>query len=510
MSTLTTAEKSGYDTHVAIVSGNPHGVTAANSGAVPTTRLVSAGTGLSGGGALSADRTLAVAFGTTAGTVCAGDDGRLSGGSSKNLATRDLLIIGVTLGTTQPLSITDATFSVAAQTVADINTTTPGVGLAAGAFASSGAEIGTAGTQGGLGSAAAANQPYNSTDFPGYRAARVLLTKIDDDAIVVSDVNPGVVGADAGAPVYGYLAYRSDLGANLKWRLWFYYRRSGDGVEVPITPTTSLTGCKMHVVRVTTQANMAGNALLFPSIAGQAPAAPIAYLSPATETRIIEDFTGINTSATMSVTAPLPSGFLAFSSGTGASVQCIVPSTDKEVGLVQLQPGTTTTGYASVYNRALGTGGTSCTYKPVTAAQTLVDMKVSIPTLSTGVDTFVTLAGLFDQISFLDGIYFSHDANSDSHWIANVKSSVGAHTTSVTTAISVVAAQFYRLVVIKRAGADIADFYIDGVLVATISADVPTTIGLFQIVRSLKSAGTAASKGFVNVDWCGLDDIRAR
>ena len=42
------------------------------------TRKISAGTGLSGGGDLTADRTLAVEFGTAAGTVCQGNDARLS------------------------------------------------------------------------------------------------------------------------------------------------------------------------------------------------------------------------------------------------------------------------------------------------------------------------------------------------------------------------------------------------------------------------------------------------
>ncbi|XTZ13866.1 hypothetical protein ACQSSU_20430 [Micromonospora echinospora] len=45
---------------------------------VPTSRTVTAGTGLTGGGDLTADRTLAVAFGTTAGTAAQGNDARLS------------------------------------------------------------------------------------------------------------------------------------------------------------------------------------------------------------------------------------------------------------------------------------------------------------------------------------------------------------------------------------------------------------------------------------------------
>jgi hypothetical protein len=48
------------------------------AGKVPTTRQVIAGTGLSGGGNLSVDRTLSVAFGSTGTTACVGNDARLS------------------------------------------------------------------------------------------------------------------------------------------------------------------------------------------------------------------------------------------------------------------------------------------------------------------------------------------------------------------------------------------------------------------------------------------------
>lgn len=45
----------------------------------PVSRLVSAGTGLTGGGSLAADRSLAVSFGTSAGTVAQGNDSRITG-----------------------------------------------------------------------------------------------------------------------------------------------------------------------------------------------------------------------------------------------------------------------------------------------------------------------------------------------------------------------------------------------------------------------------------------------
>lgn len=72
---------------------NPHSVTAAQVGAPPNARQVISGAGLTGGGDLSADRTLAVGagagivvaadavsadFGTGAGKVTEGNDARLS------------------------------------------------------------------------------------------------------------------------------------------------------------------------------------------------------------------------------------------------------------------------------------------------------------------------------------------------------------------------------------------------------------------------------------------------
>jgi hypothetical protein len=60
----------------------------------PTSRLITAGTGLSGGGDLTADRTLAVSYGTTAGTAAQGNDSRITGAVQSSTATAkgDLLV----------------------------------------------------------------------------------------------------------------------------------------------------------------------------------------------------------------------------------------------------------------------------------------------------------------------------------------------------------------------------------------------------------------------------------
>jgi len=61
-----------------LVISQTSGLQTALNGKAPTTRNITAGTGLTGGGDLSADRTMAVSFGTSSTTACVGNDTRLS------------------------------------------------------------------------------------------------------------------------------------------------------------------------------------------------------------------------------------------------------------------------------------------------------------------------------------------------------------------------------------------------------------------------------------------------
>lgn len=67
--------------------GTPAAPTAASVGAVPTTRVLTAGTGLTGGGDLTTDRTFTVSYGTTAGTAAQGNDTRITGALQKSGGT---------------------------------------------------------------------------------------------------------------------------------------------------------------------------------------------------------------------------------------------------------------------------------------------------------------------------------------------------------------------------------------------------------------------------------------
>jgi len=62
-------------------------LTAANVGAPPTSRTLTAGIAMSGGGDLSADRTFDVDLGTAAGTACEGNDSRVTGAQPRSTLT---------------------------------------------------------------------------------------------------------------------------------------------------------------------------------------------------------------------------------------------------------------------------------------------------------------------------------------------------------------------------------------------------------------------------------------
>lgn len=77
---LTRAERAAADGVASLGSDGkvPAAQLPIGGGSVPTTRILTAGVGMSGGGDLSADRAFDVDYGTTAGTAAQGNDGRLS------------------------------------------------------------------------------------------------------------------------------------------------------------------------------------------------------------------------------------------------------------------------------------------------------------------------------------------------------------------------------------------------------------------------------------------------
>lgn len=179
---------------------------------------------------------------------------------AKLIAVWSTVSTTLTLGTGQPLSLTDATMT--GKTAGGSVNGSGTAGIVASSFSSSAAETGTGSSQAGLGSAAASGQPYNSTDFPGQNGMICKLQRSDGDDCLLSDMLSTAILADRNAEVYAYLSYRSDLAADAKWRLWFYYKRNSDGLEVPFTPDTSLTNCRLQVPEVMTMSSASVSSFL--------------------------------------------------------------------------------------------------------------------------------------------------------------------------------------------------------------------------------------------------------
>lgn len=90
-----------------IANGGTGATTAAAAltslGAVPTTRTISAGTGLTGGGDLSTNRTLAVSYGSTSTTACVGNDSRLS--NARSISYTAVPALSTSTGTTGAVAL---------------------------------------------------------------------------------------------------------------------------------------------------------------------------------------------------------------------------------------------------------------------------------------------------------------------------------------------------------------------------------------------------------------------
>lgn len=99
-------------------------IDATDVGAAPTSRQIIAGTGLTGGGTLAADRTLTVSFGTTSTTVCAGNDARLTdartptvhaashgSGGSDPITIAQSQVTGLTVALGEKAALAGATFT---------------------------------------------------------------------------------------------------------------------------------------------------------------------------------------------------------------------------------------------------------------------------------------------------------------------------------------------------------------------------------------------------------------
>lgn len=153
----------------------------------------------------------------------------------------------------------------------------------------------------------------------------------------------------------------------------------------------------------------------------------------------------------------------------------------------------------STSKNGLKTGGGVVTFETL----------LQIETLATAVEDFTATFGTGDRGNANirdhdDGIYFKYNRSVSPNWI--VKTARNAIETGTTTSVAVVAGNWFKLKYVVNATATSVDFFINGVLVATHTTNIPQpTLAsdppddvITQIYKVKKSAGTASRRFFID------------
>lgn len=184
-------------------------------------------------------------------------------------------------------------------------------------------------------------------------------------------------------------------------------------------------------------------------------------------------------------------GFQYTSSGAGATVSSSeygVNTTENAIGVLELQTGTTTTGYTLAYK---GGGGGINMIRFGTAAF-VMKWRLAVSALSDGTDTYHISFGFSEAATankdMTDGAYFTytHSVNSG-NWQAVTASASTRTTTNLATPPSTSYQTFE--IRVNEAATEVL-FYLNGSLVATHTTNIPTADTVGVNINIVKSAGT--------------------
>lgn len=188
-------------------------------------------------------------------------------------------------------------------------------------------------------------------------------------------------------------------------------------------------------------------------------------------------------------------------SGTNAVVSfSAVGDVGGRPGIAQLQTGTTSTGRAAIHLQSvsmlLGYGPTN------------FETAFRVPILSDGTETFTLRAGFIDSqsVESTDGIFLRYTDSVNSGKFEIVSRSNGAESVA-DSGVTVAAGTWYKLRIEVNATASSALVYINDVLRATITTNIPTGasrntgIGIFV----LKSNGTTSRNIDTDYMWIRTD-----
>jgi len=176
--------------------------------------------------------------------------------------------------------------------------------------------------------------------------------------------------------------------------------------------------------------------------------------------------------------------WLTFNSGGSSGVTSVIGD-EKHPSLSQFATGTTATGRAgqqwgSTANLMIGGG------------ELMIESVLIVPTLSTSAQRFACRWGLGTSQTgdHADGVYFEYDESVSANF--RLKAANSSVRTTVDSGVAVPANTFFRLKIVINDTTN-AQFYVNGVLVGTISTNLPSnTTLLLAIVHIIKSVGTTS------------------
>jgi hypothetical protein len=233
-----------------------------------------------------------------------------------------------------------------------------------------------------------------------------------------------------------------------------------DGGGVSGNPTVSLPTSGVTAGNYTLSNVTVNDRGIITSIADGSPT----DVSPDLIYRIADDFTG-NTVALDSY------GFQSTVSGTGANVistSIFNNATDRAIGVVELESGTTSNSRATISSQIGAFATTYCTYD--------YQLRACLSDVGNVLQQFEATFGFIDNTStapnHTDGIYFRFEGNGTNvNW--ECVTSASSVRTTVTTSSPVLINNFQIFRIFINEAGDQVQFYIDGVLVATITTNIP-------------------------------------
>lgn len=186
-------------------------------------------------------------------------------------------------------------------------------------------------------------------------------------------------------------------------------------------------------------------------------------------------------------------------SGAGAVITFVTPT--NRLGVLYQGTGTTAAGYATILTNTYAVRGGDGIFT--------YEADIQVPILSTVAEEFAVRCGFGDTAGAdqTDGIYFEYDRAASVNW--QYCSAIGGVRSKSDSGI-VVSTGWVRLKVVLNAAATLASYYINGTLIGTLAANLPSGVAFGILHHIIKSAGLTARALYTDWIWGHFDLTTSR